>query len=461
MLGVMGLLLVLHFPNPSERHIPATTFNRFGVVEGMWFPDVTCALGVGWERLIFNWAHHQPNGADEWLTFNVDQRWIDAARACNRELVALLKSTPDWATDGEVSVGVPRGLSLPLDDPNNLWANFVRRTVQHYAPQGVRHYIIWNEPDISPDVYGYEFAGDLEDYFLLLKVAYLVAKAVDPDVKIHLAGTTYWHDVNEGRQPYFERLIERMMRDPDAEQNGYYFDVVSLHIYFRSQTVFDITNAMRKMLVRHGVDKPFWINETNAAPTDDPAWQVIRPAYQHDLAQQAQFLLQSAAFALAAGVERVAVYKLYDQELPEGGESFGLLSPRDASPRPAYWAWQTVAREFANTRTAQLAQTRNVNAVRLRRDDGQQVWVLWARRDNAPRVRVQATGDSARLMRYDGTSETLVPTAGSYELTLAPARCTVVDGCFIGGEVLLLIQPDGASDVFELAYGLPFRFAYK
>lgn len=461
MLGVLGLLVVLHFPNPPERPIAPTPFNRFGVIEGMWFPDVTCELGVGWERLIFNWAHHQPEGADEWLTFNIDASWLDAARACDREVVALLKVTPDWATDGEAGVGVPRGLFLPIDDPENLWANFVRRAVSHYAPLGVTHYIIWNEPDISSDVYGYEYEGELEDYFQLLKVAYLVAKSVTLDAQIHLAGTTYWHDVNEGRQPYFERLIERIMLDPDAERNNFYFDVVSLHIYFRSQTVFDITQLTRRMLVQHGVDKPIWINETNAAPSDDPVWQVTRPVFHLDLEQQAHFLLQSAAFALGAGVERVAVYKLYDQELPENDESFGILSPRDKSPRPAYWAWQTVTREFADTHAAQLYQTRNINAVRLRRGDNQQVWVLWARRDNSPRVRVQATSDSAILMGYDGTAQTIYPNNGYYELDLPSARCTAIDGCFIGGEVFLLLQPDGASDVLEIAYGLPFRFAIK
>src|SRR5262245_42815768 len=209
-------------PNAAQRSerqaardtTPRETLNRFGVVEGFWYPDLTCELGVGWERIIFNWAQHQPTGPEDWHTLNVDDRWLAAADACNREVVALLKHTPAWATYGLAGVGVPRGLYLPVDDPNNLWANFVRKAVTYYKGRmgrGVTHFIIWNEPDIEAGTYGYEFAGTLDDYFQLLKVAYLVAKQANPDAVIHLAGTTYWHDVNQGRTPYMERLVERIL----------------------------------------------------------------------------------------------------------------------------------------------------------------------------------------------------------------------------------------------------------
>ncbi|MDQ7035419.1 MAG: hypothetical protein Q9P01_11455 [Anaerolineae bacterium] len=189
-------------------------YNRFGVVEGFWFPEQTCDLGVGWERIIFDWAQHQPTSPDDWHTLNVDDQWLQAADACNREVVALLKNTPEWATDGSAGHGLPNGLDLALDDPENYWANFVRRTVEYYASRGVTHFIIWNEPDISSDTYGYEFEGNLEDYFQMLRLAYLVAKEANPAAVIHLAGTTYWHDVNAGRRPYMTRLVERILTTP-------------------------------------------------------------------------------------------------------------------------------------------------------------------------------------------------------------------------------------------------------
>ena len=245
--------------------ISAQDDNIFGVVEGFWFPDVTCDLNAGWERIIFDWAQHQPEKADDWHTLNVDDRWLKAANQCNREIVALLKNTPAWATDGTPGAGVPRGLDLPVDDPDNVWASFVHRAAAYYASRGVNHFIIWNEPDIAPDTYGFEFEGTVEDYARLLKVGYLAAKQGNPASVIHLAGTTYWHDVNAGQRLYMDRLLEVIVNDPDAPANDFFFDIFSLHIYFRTDTVYDITTQARELLDSYDLqDKRIWINETNA-----------------------------------------------------------------------------------------------------------------------------------------------------------------------------------------------------
>jgi hypothetical protein len=440
----------------NRSDAPVEQVNRFGVIEGFWFPDLTCELGVGWERIIFNWEQHQPTKPDDWHTLNVDDRWLAAADACNREVVALLKYTPAWATDGLTHVGVPRGLDLPIDDPDNLWANFVRQAVTYYKGRmgrGVTHFIIWNEPDIEAGTYGYEFGGDLDDYYQFLKVAYLAAKEANPDAVIHLAGTTYWHDVNEGRQPYMERLIERIMQDPEAAEHDYYFDVLSLHIYFRVDTIYDITREMRTMLDAHGLaDKRIWINETNAAPTDDPQWKVERPQFQQvDLEQQAAYLVQAAALALAADVERVAVYKLYDQQLPPGAESFGILSPVDALPRPAFFAWQMVAERFNEVESAALARTKTADVVTLTYPDGRVLIVAWARTDAAVQLDVTAAGDSAKQVDLYGTNTDVSPVDGMYRLNLVGARCDAKEGCYIGGPVVMLMQPSGDFQVYEVS----------
>jgi hypothetical protein len=439
-------------PADSSSGTVDDEYNRFGIVEGFWFPELTCELGAGWERIIFDWAQHQPESADDWNTLNVDDRWLKAADACNREVVAILKNTPAWATDGIPGAGLPRGLELPLDDPGNLWARFVRRTVDYYASRGVTHFIIWNEPDISADTYGYEFEGDMDDYIRLLEVAYRVAKETNPAATIHLAGTTYWHDVNAGREPYMSRLVARLVDDDEAAAHDYYFDVLSLHIYFRTDTVYTIVREMREMLDGHGLtDKAIWINETNAAPTDDPDWPVERPQFQIDLQHQAAFLVQSAALSLAAGVERVAAYKLYDQQLPPGGESFGLLNPASAVPRPGFYAWQLVTQHFNDVTSADLQQTETLDIVRLIHRNGQQTFVMWARTADRIQVNVDATGEKAYLIQQTGGKRVLRPSDGVYTLTLSAAHCEEGEGCFLGGDVSLLVQPAGAVTVQENA----------
>lgn len=448
------LLLAMRVQSQTSESapVPRTDVNRFGIVEGFWFPDVTCNLSVGWERIIFNWEQHQPTGPEDWHTLNVDDRWLKSAAECNREVVALLKHTPAWATDGEAGPGIPLGLYLPFDDPGNLWARFVYRAVEYYASRGITHYIIWNEPDIQEGVYGYEFAGDLEDYFRMLKVAYLAAKSASSTASIHIAGKTYWHDVNEGRRPYLERLLERIVADPQASEHGFYFDVLSLHIYFRSETVYDIVQDARRTMDQLGLtDKRIWINEMNAAPTIDPAWPVERPVFDLDLLQQADYLIQGAALALAAGVERLAAYKLYDQQLPPGAESFGLLSPPDAIPRPAYYAWQMVASYWQDVESARRSTDSSADAVLMKHRDGRHMLVAWARKAQDVTIRVESDITALHVIDREGKMAVVQPVDGVYIFTLPAARCTDTDGCFIGGEPLILNIPPGDFSVAQVS----------
>jgi len=445
------LIVIVILPTSAQNTDLPNSTNRFGIIEGFWMPELACDLQAGWERIIFDWMQHQPNNADEWHTLNVDDRWLKSASQCNREVVALLKNTPAWATDGTVGVGVPRGLELPIDDPGNVWANFVQKAVDYYASRGVNHFIIWNEPDISSETYGYEFEGELEDYFMMLKVAYQVAKETNPSAMIHLAGTTYWHDVNEGRTPFMERLVDRILEDPDAEANNYYFDVLSLHIYFRTETVTEIVSIMRDMLDEKGLtEQTIWINETNAAPTDDPEWQVVRPVFQLDLEQQGAYIVQASALALASGVERLAVYKLFDQALPAGAESFGITVPSTGLPRPAYHAYQMVVKQFADVTSATLYQTEQVSIVQMQVADNHILSVMWARKDSPASIDITATSDKAYQLDTYGNMTLLRPVDEIYTLVLEPARCTETDGCFIGGTVKIVMQPIGTLTITQI-----------
>jgi hypothetical protein len=458
---VSWLLIVLLF-SLAGSPINAQHDTIFGIVEGFWFPEVTCELHPGWERIIFDWAQHQPEKTDDWHTLNVDDRWLKAANQCNREVVALLKNTPAWATDGTPGAGVPRGLDLPVDDPGNVWASFVRRTAAYYASRGINHFIIWNEPDIAPDTYGYEFEGTVEDYAQLLKDGYLAAKQGNPAAVIHLAGTTYWHDVNAGQRLYMDRLLELIVSDPDAPQNNFFFDIFSLHIYFRTDTVYDITTQARNLLDSYDLqDKRIWINETNAAPTDDPFWPVERPVYQIDLEQQAAFLMQAAALGLAADVERMAVYKLYDQNLPAGGESFGILSPADQSRRPAFITWQTVIRHLSDVTQARRTHNDQVDGVRLAHDNGHETILLWARTEAPVQIEVSASAEKAQLLDQYGNMTLLRPVHDYYTLTLPGATCNEVDGCAIGGPVSLLVQPASNTHVNILETGGQTRLVFE
>lgn len=448
----------------TETPVLPADQNVFGVIEAFWLPDDACALGVGWERIIFDWGQHQPDGPESWNTLNVDERWLAAAAACHREVIAVVKNTPAWATDGLPGVGVPRGLYLPIDDPDNLWANFMRRAAAFYASRGVSRFIIWNEPDIEPGTYGFEFGGTVEDYAQLLRVAYLAAREGNPNARINIAGTTYWHDINANRSLYVDRLLEILSQDPDAAANAYYFDAVNLHIYFRTDTITEIVSAFRSVLDRYGLsDKHIWIAETNASPNLDPQWPVTRPQWQITLDQQAAFVVQAAALGLAAGADHIGVYKFYDWSLPPGAESFGLIRA-DGSHRPAFEAWRTVIAQMNGVESAQLAQTDHTDVVRLIRSDGQTVIAVWARTAEPVLLNVSSTSEQAYMVDQLGDMITVRPTGDVYALMLSGAVCNEQDRCPqqipVGGNVTLLLQPSGSSDITEISSAgeTPLRF---
>ncbi|WP_374687913.1 hypothetical protein [Promineifilum sp.] len=419
-------------PTPTDEIDP-----RFGVIESFWEPSEAAELGVGWDRILFYWNEIQPTGPEDWNTLHVLEEWLTEARAQDRMVMGLLKNTPAWATDGEPFSGVPRGLDLPIDDPDNLWANYVRRVVEYYAPLGVHHWIVWNEPEIDPGVYGHEFSGTTAEYYRLLKVAYLVAKEHDPQAVIHLAGWSYWHDPQ-----WLAKFLNVATADPEGPANNYFFDVITLHIYFRVETVEQLVEETWTIQERFGLRKPIWINETNASPNLDPLWPVERPSFQVDLEQQAWYLVQAHALAYGAGTARVGVYKLLDVLLPPGGESFGILRP-DASRRPAFDAYQTIVRYLGGFTYPVMRQaTSDFYVFTFRRPAGI-TRILWARTADAVTVRLPALTDEALLVSATGEERSLRALKGYYQVRLGGARCS--PACDIGGPPVFVVE-SGAGD---------------
>lgn len=429
---LISLFLTILIPSPQNNALAqAAPDPRFGAIESFWAPNEAAELNVGWERILFYWNEIQPGGPGDWNTLHVLEEWLTGANANGRTILGLLKNTPTWATDGEPFAGVPRGLYLPVDDPNNLWATYTRQVASYYGPRGVHHWIIWNEPDIASEVYGHEFSGTVEDYYQLVKVAYQSIKQADPTATIHLAGLTYWHDPG-----YLRRFLQVATADPDATANNYYFDVVSLHIYFRSETIASIVGATWGTLGEFGLSKPVWINETNASPNLDPQWPVTRPQFQVDLDQQAWYLIQAFALGFSSGASRIGVYKLIDIQLPAGGESFGILRP-DFSKRPGFFAYQTLIDYLSGFIQARKETQAGYYNVTFTRPEGT-TRVLWARGAAAVSVQVPAAASAAMVVSALGEPYQVAARDGQYTLFLEGARCS--GECIIGGPPIFLVE---------------------
>lgn len=434
--GLLAAPLVSHQPISAQP--PPSPDPHFGAVEAFYAPEAATQAGVGWERVLFWWRGLQPNGPHEWDIHYFPDGVLNEERAQGREIVGMLANAPDWANGGQGTAGVPQGLYLPYNDANNLWGQFVHRIVSLYKGR-IDHWIIWNEPDVwDPGHPGYTWAGSVEDYYQLLKVGYLAAKEANPQCTIHLAGLTFWWDAEHGREQYFNRFLNVVAQDPTAPDHDYYFDVVTLHIYFRTQSVYDIVTLFRQAMREHDFEKPIWINETNAPPSEDPQDPVADPRFVVTLDEQASFIIQSFALGLAAGAERIAVYKMIDWPKPADAiEPYGLLRD-DGSRRPAFAAYQVVTTYFAGTQGAFLERSTNLDQVTLVQGE-RTTTVIWNRSPAPKKGIIPAIAPQALLVDKEGHIETVAAVGGRYTLELAGAMCSD-PGYIIPGSPLLLVE---------------------
>jgi len=430
--------------------------NRLGAVEAFRFPKGATESRVGWERVLFWWRGLQPDGPNDWNEFYFPDGTLNEELAAGREVIGMLSNPPDWANNNQGPAGVPKNLGLPYNDPNNVWGQFVTNIVSRYKGR-INHWVIWNEPDVwSDEQPGYTWKGTVEEFYQLQKVSYLAAKAANPDAVVHLPGLTYYWDKEHNREQYFNRLLDLMVKDPTAPQNNYYFDAVTLHLYFRSQAVYEIMGAFRRMMATHGISKPIWINETNAPPSRDPQDPVPNTVFHVTLDEQASYLIQAFALGIAGGAERIAVYKLIDRPKAPGSlEPYGLYR-EDESPRPGLASFQVVTKYFAGYRGARLEQHGPVQVVTIDQGD-KTTTVVWTISPDPQNFVLPALAKEALLVDKAGNVQTITPQAGRYNLALEGATCTH-PGCIIGGSPWVIVEhgrPQERGSLVPTATRLP------
>ena len=431
----------------SDRH--------FGAAEAFRVQQTKLAqnAGVKWERLTFAWPQLDPgywNGKN-YLPFS----YLDEQIADDIDLAGMLVGTePRYAADPTKGVqSVPAGLYLPYTDPNNTWAQYVKQAAQFYKGR-IFHWILWNEPDITPDdpnAAYYTWGGSVADYYQLLKVGYQAIKSVDPTLTVGTAAFTYWTDKHAGRQQYFDRLLDVMANDPTAAANNYYMDFVSLNLYNDPHALYNVPVLYHQFMNARGLDKPIWVTETNVIPYDDPVnagGPLATPAdMRASSGDQASFIVQAYALGLAAGVDRIEVYKMKDgdNDVINGQALVGNLP--DLRIRPAYVSYQLVAQYFSNARAANHFKKDDVEEVVFDRGN-QRVTAIWNNSAEPATIAVKSSGGSAQLLDKYGLAKDLPSAPGGYKLTLDPAtNFTNPDApgqALIGGNPMLLVE-DGVT----------------
>lgn len=430
------------------------------------------AAGAGWTRWPIYWyAVESERGRLDDAAYAAVDQVVAQDRAHGLRINAVLLGTPHWAgtagsrdapftrveqkgllpprggltplgvaveTSPPANLGAPVFLPSGAINPDNPWGYFVFNTVSRYRGR-VAAWELWNEPDLTDeDGRGIFWGGSAEDYYRLLKVGYLAAKAADPNAQVLFGGLAFWTD-----QGFLPRILDLMAADPTAPQKAHYFDVLPLHLYSNPEHLYRITLLIRDEMARRGIAKPIWVNETNLPVCGDAA---VDPGFscprlwRGSLEEQAAFVIQAYALAAAAGVERTFAFQHYDGVVGEH-DWYGLVR-NDGSHRPAYVSYQAAAAYLSQAASVERRSDGGIETVVFHGTPRGRVSVLWNSTGASLLAHLPAVGERAKLVDKYGTERVIVASGGQYTLVLPPAsnRDDVNGGYLLGGDPFLIVE---------------------
>jgi hypothetical protein len=175
-------------------------------------------------------------------------------------VVARIDIVPQWAR--------PANTSDRYLDPDRYvdYADYVVAFLQRYRPLGVRHVIIWNEPNLSIE-WG-QRRPEPGAYAALLKVVYPRVKAAVPDAIVIAGALSPGEDLGNGDVRINDiRYTEALYQAGAAP----YFDMWAVHTYGYksphdtppdpSEVNFRRIEVARDIMLKFGDEKPLIITE--------------------------------------------------------------------------------------------------------------------------------------------------------------------------------------------------------
>jgi len=302
--------------------------------------------GFHWIRQEFPWEDIEISAKGDFWDHKWDKdAWekydhiVDLAERYNLEIIARLSNPPAWSR----AQGNEAGAFAPPDNLND-YGDFVEAVVRRYQGR-IRHYQIWNEPNIYPE-WG-EHPVSPEEYTDLLKVGYTRVKEVCPECVV-ISGALA-QTIPLGPRDLNDFVFLQRMYDAGA---GDYFDVLAMQGYglwsgptdrrMRPRVLnFSRPLYLREIMVENGdAHKPIWITEMNwnAPPPDLPD----KPFGSVTPEQQARYAVLAYRRAQREwpwlGVINTWFFKrASDAERDHAMYYFRLVEP-DFTPMPVYEA---------------------------------------------------------------------------------------------------------------------------
>ncbi|NLX23111.1 MAG: hypothetical protein GXY55_15780 [Phycisphaerae bacterium] len=288
--------------------------------------------GVKWTREEFQWHAIEPaRGQFEWAFYD---DLVATHLAHGIQIYGLLCYWSGWTKPN-------------TDEGISDYCAWVRQVVRRYRDR-IRHWQIWNEPNI------FFWTGPREMYADLLAQAYAVIKEEDPDAVVLGCSSS-------GIDTGFIRMVM---------ERGGRFDALAVHPYRGALNDLDY---IRELKAAHELSggRPLWLTEIGFPTQQQGGWSERN---------QASMLARIYTTSLASGVVANVSWYNFRNDGPDPFESeqnFGVVRT-DFRPKPAYAALAAVAHQLAGVKVAgQIAVGEGAYAFRFS-GDGEDVIVACA-----------------------------------------------------------------------------------
>lgn len=173
---------------------------------------------ITYARQYFPWREiESERGVYDWAKWD---RIVNAARANDIELVAVLNTAPAWSQRAH-----ERDMPNAPPDDFSEFARFASEFSKRYGDT-IRFYQIWDEPNVEPN-WGRRNADPVEYAQLLIPAANTI-RANDPNAVIVLAGLAMNLELHRPHPNYSEILFLRGLYEIGAQK---YFDIVAAKPY--------------------------------------------------------------------------------------------------------------------------------------------------------------------------------------------------------------------------------------
>lgn len=489
--GALGVLAggrtVRAAPPPLSLTEKMPKAGNLGINEAFKALPFGTASGAGWTRWTVQWFNVQPNPSEFntfYFTDSAGKNTLDEQIAAGMKVAAMVLGTPEWAAETpgiKTGTSVPKGLNEPVFvngaiNPQNTWGAFMFKLAAEYAGR-MDVFEIWNEVEIpttgSNAVYN-TWAGSAAQYYDLLRVASEAAKAANPTAKIVTSPYSYFRDKDAGggdRLAWFEEFAA-IVKTRGADV----FDIVALNLYRNAHDLWDryhgsvpiAAEAADRKGFRTRLDEigatgtPIWLTEINAMPYDDPmpGWNTAPDGFRITLEEQAHYVVQAHALALAAGYQAVFFQALQDDPYPVPDELWGLVrfegnnkDTKVSRARPAFFAYRVVGKYLGDADRAELWIRK--------RPDPKKLAMYASRYEWAHHLVVFSRGDQRASVVWNGTSETA-------SVSIAPAGGSAILVDSVGNERplapdsngMLTVELPPATRHFDLFDGDPAGYFY-